>query len=189
MSWTDQHQTQETHQTHEPDENTRDIDETVDTWLHEDHQEQDSHPEDIRGADANERRGRNATSKPDASPAGDSDSPSESRSGSVGASDDPLSMAQCPHCDGRRFVSKKLVYEEFHYTETEQLEHHQTKVRAEFEFSCLGCQKRFHELPQGARSYYTEVAVLRQDLRRAIRMQTRAWFESLADVFRRTTSD
>ncbi len=94
-------------------------------------------------------------------------------------------MTQCPRCDGREFVSKKLVYEEFHYSEAGELERHQNRVRAEFEYTCLECQKRFHELPRGTRSYYTEVAVLGQDLRRAIRVQLRAWGSSMRSWLRK----
>lgn len=99
--------------------------------------------------------------------------------------DEPLQMTQCPRCNSREFVSKKLVYEEFHYNEGGDLEHHQNRVRAEFEYTCLGCKKRFHELPQGARGYYSEVEVLKQDLRRAIRVQVRAWLGSVSDFARR----
>lgn len=102
-----------------------------------------------------------------------------------GAADEPLQMTQCPRCDCREFVSKKLVYEKFHYSEGGDLEHHQNRVRAEFEYTCAGCNKRFHELPTGGRSYYREVAVLRQDLRRAIRVQVRAWLDSLGALVRK----
>ncbi|MFC4989114.1 hypothetical protein [Saliphagus infecundisoli] len=103
--------------------------------------------------------------------------------------DEPLQMTQCPRCDCREFVSKKLVYEEFHYSEGGDLEHHQNRVRAEFEYTCIGCTKRFHELPTGARSYYSEVAVLKQDLRRAIRVQVRTWLDSLGTLVRKPFRD
>ncbi|WP_114578503.1 hypothetical protein [Saliphagus sp. LR7] len=106
-----------------------------------------------------------------------------------GVADDPLAMTQCPRCDSRRFVSKKLVYEEFHYSEGGDLERHQNRVRAEFEYTCIGCDKRFHELPKGARSYYSEVAVLKQDLRKAIRVQVRTWAGSVCEFVRRPFRD
>lgn len=161
MSWTDHHQTRE----RTTDEESS-IDDALDEWV----QQGQTHPQqdDTPGVNAN----------------GDATAETRSPTASASASDDPLTMAQCPHCDSREFVSKKLVYEEFHYAESGDLEHHQNTVRAEFEFTCTGCSKRFHELPRNARSYYTEVAVLRQDLRRAIRVQTRAWVESIADIFR-----
>ncbi|WP_226043031.1 hypothetical protein [Natrinema sp. DC36] len=119
---------------------------------------------------------------------GEQDRVASTSSGTVSrqGSDKPLMMDQCPRCDGREFVSKKLVYEEFHYSEEGELEGHQNRVRAEFEYTCLECQERFHELPRGARSYYSEVAVLGQDLRRAIQVQLRAWSSLMRSWIRKS---
>ena len=99
--------------------------------------------------------------------------------------DDPLTMTQCPVCDGHKFVSKKLVYEEFHYTDDGDLEAHHNRVRAEFELTCMECGKRQHELPDSCRTFYNEVWVLKQDLRRATRRQWKRWTEKTWDLLLR----
>ena len=99
--------------------------------------------------------------------------------------DEPLTMIQCPVCDGHTFVSKKLVYEEFHYTDDGDLEAHHNRVRAEFELTCMDCGKRQHELPDSCRTFYDEVWVLKQDLRQATRRQWKRWTEKTCDLLLR----
>ncbi|MFC4989610.1 hypothetical protein [Saliphagus infecundisoli] len=172
MGWSDRHETED-----EPDDNHEQVlEEEFDEWVQEG---KESGPwgrketQSDAGAAAKTREGPHMSEE---SPI--PGSPSRA------VSEDPLSMTQCPRCDSRRFVSKKLVYEEFHYSEGGDLERHQNRVRAEFEYTCIDCDKRFHELPKGARSYYREVTVLREDLRHAIRVQTRAWLASVGDRLR-----
>ncbi|ELZ01412.1 hypothetical protein [Natrialba aegyptia] len=178
MSWTDQHQTEDA------DDDDQILSEEFDDWVQEGTAPGEEDAEDDGQAD---------TTAADEAEDGEESSEGEQvriasmRPGTVSrqGSDEPLMMNQCPRCDGRKFVSKKLVYEEFHYSEGGELEGHQNRVRAEFEYTCLECQERFHELPRGARSYYSEVAVLRQDLRRAIRVQLRAWGSSMKSWMRK----
>ncbi|WP_114579255.1 hypothetical protein [Saliphagus sp. LR7] len=163
MSWSDRHESDD-----EPEDETESaLGDEFDEWVQEGDKpgpdgRKQSNPDDIT-------RGREPRAR--------------------GVADEPLQMTQCPRCDSREFVSKKLVYEEFHYSESGELEHHQNRVRAEFEYTCVGCNKRFHELPQGARGYYSEVAVLKQDLRRAIRVQVRTWLDSLGALVRKPFRD
>ncbi len=177
MSWTDQHQTEEA------GDDDQILSEEFDDWVREGAAPSE---EDEPEADQAETTVDEAGSTAEDSE-GEQVRVASMSSGTVSrqGSDEPLMMTQCPRCDGREFVSKKLVYEEFHYSKAGELEGHQNKVRAEFEYTCLECQKRFHELPRSARSYYSEVAVLRQDLRRAIRVQLRAWGSSMKSWIRK----
>jgi len=79
----------------------------------------------------------------------------------------PLKMTRCPVCDGTEFVAKKLIYEEMGYTEDGEREYHQARVRAEFELTCQICGQRYHELPAPCRTFYSEVAVLNEELNAA----------------------
>ncbi|UHQ98308.1 hypothetical protein HYG81_19750 (plasmid) [Natrinema zhouii] len=175
MSWTDQHQTEEA------EDDDQILSEEFDDWVREGAAlGEEDEPEADQADTTVDEAGSTAEDSEESSEV-ESAGAASMGSGTVSrqGSDEPLMMNQCPRCDGREFVSKKLVYEEFHYSEEGTLEGHQNNVRAEFEYTCLECQERFHELPRSARSYYTEVAVLRQDLRRAIRVQVRAWAGSM----------
>ncbi|WP_306061090.1 hypothetical protein [Natronococcus wangiae] len=181
MSWTDQHQTEDA------EDDDQILSDEFDDWVgegaapgEEDELEADQVDTTADEAGSTAENGEGGSEGEQAGVASTS-SGTVSRQGS----DEPLMMTQCPRCDGREFVSKKLVYEEFHYSEAGELEGHQNNVRAEFEYTCLECQKRFHELPRGARSYYSEVAVLQQNLRRAIRVQLRAWGSSMRSWIRK----
>ncbi|ADB63717.1 hypothetical protein Htur_4988 (plasmid) [Haloterrigena turkmenica DSM 5511] len=182
MSWTDQHQTEDA------EDDDQILSEEFDDWVQEGAAPGEEDAEDDGQADttaADEAEG--STEDGEESSEGEQAKVASMSSSTVSRQrgDEPLMMDQCPRCDGREFVSKKLVYEEFHYSEGGELEGHQNNVRAEFEYTCLECQERFHELPRSARSYYTEVAVLRQDLRRAIRVQLRAWGSSMKSWMRK----
>ncbi len=177
MSWTDQHQTEEA------EDDDQILSEEFDDWVREGAAPGEEDESEADQADTTVDEAESSAEDSEGEPA----RAASMRSGTVSrqGSDEPLMMNQCPRCDGRKFVSKKLVYEEFHYNEEGTLEGHQNNVRAEFEYTCLKCQERFHELPRSARSYYTEVAVLRQDLRRAIRVQLRAWGSSMKSWIRK----
>ncbi|MFC6763627.1 hypothetical protein [Natrinema soli] len=182
MSWTDQHQTEDA------EDDDQILSEEFDDWVQEgavlgEEDAEDDGQADTTAADEAESSAEDGeeSSEGEQAKVASMSSSTVSRQGS----DEPLMMNQCPRCDGREFVSKKLVYEEFHYGEGGELDGHQNNVRAEFEYTCLKCQERFHELPRGARSYYTEVAVLRQDLRQAIRVQLRAWASSMRSWMRK----
>ncbi|WP_222914162.1 hypothetical protein [Natrinema sp. SYSU A 869] len=182
MSWTDQHQTEDT----ENDDQI--LSEEFDDWVQEGTAQGEEDAED--GGQADTTAADEAESSAEDGEESSEDEQARVVSTSSGTvsrqgADKPLMMDRCPQCDGREFVSKKLVYEEFHYSEAGELEGHQNRVRAEFEYTCLECQERFHELPRGARSYYSEVAVLGQDLRRAIRVQLRAWGSSMKSWMRK----
>lgn len=181
MSWTDQHQTEEA------EDDDQNLSEEFDEWVREGAApgEEDKSEADQADTTVDEDESSAEDSKESSEGEPARVAPMESGTVSRQGSDEPLMMNQCPRCDGREFVSKKLVYEEFHYSKAGELEGHQNNVRAEFEYTCLECQERFHELPRSARSYYTEVAVLRQDLRRAIRVQLRAWASSMKSWMRK----
>ncbi|MFC6763902.1 hypothetical protein [Natrinema soli] len=181
MSWTDQHQTEDA----ENDDQI--LSEEFDDWVREGTAPGEEDESEANQTDTTADGADSTAEEAEASTGGDQVGAASMSSSTVSrqGADKPLMMDQCPRCDGREFVSKKLVYEEFHYSEAGELEGHQNNVRAEFEYTCLECQERFHELPRGARSYYSEVAVLRQDLRRAIRVQLRAWAGSMKSWIRK----
>lgn len=79
----------------------------------------------------------------------------------------PLAMRECPGCGSTEFVSKKLVYEEIQYTDDGEPTERQPHVRAELEFCCLSCGRRYHELPASSRTFYAEIGVLQADLNAA----------------------
>ncbi|MFC4986301.1 hypothetical protein [Saliphagus infecundisoli] len=176
MGWSDRHETEDESDDASDDEDEQVLEEEFDEWVQE-------------GNESGPWGRKEAQSEPDGAtrtregPRMSEDS-SIPGSPSRAVSEDPLAMTQCPRCDSREFVSKKLVYEEFHYSEGGELDYHQNRVRAEFEYTCVGCNKRFHELPKGARGYYSEVEVLKQDLRRAIQVQVRTWLGSVSDRLR-----
>ncbi len=181
MSWTDQHQTEEAA------DDDQILSEEFDNWVREGAALDEEDESEADQADTTVDEAESSAEDSEESSEGEPAGAASMRPGTVlrQGSDEPLMMNQCPRCDGRKFVSKKLVYEEFHYSEGGELEGHQNRVRAEFEYTCLECQERFHELPRGARSYYSEVAVLRQDLRQAIRVQLRAWGSSMKSWMRK----
>ncbi|MFC4552306.1 MULTISPECIES: hypothetical protein [Halorussus] len=82
-------------------------------------------------------------------------------------------MNQCPECGARRFVSKLLVYEVTGYDENGEQEFRRQHVRAEFEYTCSGCQTTLRTLPADRRDYYDEVEVLEAERRAALRDQLR----------------
>ncbi|WP_114579428.1 hypothetical protein [Saliphagus sp. LR7] len=172
MGWSDRHETEDESDDASDDEDEQVLEEEFDEWVQEG---KESGPWSQKEAQSAAKTREGPRMSEDSSIPG---SPSRA------VSEDPLAMTQCPRCDSREFVSKKLVYEEFHYSEGGELDHHQNRVRAEFEYTCVGCNKRFHELPKGARGYYSEVEVLKQDLRRAIQVQVRTWLGSMSDRLR-----
>ena len=96
----------------------------------------------------------------------------------------PLEMTQCPVCDGTEFVAKKLVYEEIGYTEDGEKNYHQARVRAEFELTCQTCGQRYHELPTPCRTFYSEVAVLNEDLNAACKRKFKNRVDSVLRFLR-----
>lgn len=170
MSWTDRHQTEDA-----PNNDQYPNDE-FDEWVQE-------------GVEAEAETEPSGPAVDDAEDSSQGDQPTAASTSPAATSkqllrEEPLTMTQCPRCDGREFVSKKLVYEEFRYSEAGELEGHQNKVRAEFEFTCMDCGKRLHELPDSCRTFYEEVWVLKQDLRQALHRQLKLWAEKTRDRLR-----
>ncbi|ADB63363.1 hypothetical protein Htur_4569 (plasmid) [Haloterrigena turkmenica DSM 5511] len=110
MSWTDQHQTEEA------EDDDQILSKEFDDWVREGAAPSEEDELEADQADTTVDEAESLAEDSEVSSEGDQARVVSTSSGTVSrqGSDKPLMMDQCPRCDGRKFVSKKLVYEEFH---------------------------------------------------------------------------
>lgn len=132
--------------------------------------------------DVEPERASHAETHTSSSPVNDQPAFGDAQSDAAEAADErpELAMTQCPVCDGHRFISKLLVYEETMYNEDCKQTACRQYVRAEFEFMCGECETILRTLPPSRRDYYRDVAVLAADRRAVLRTRVRVLWTRLA---------